>query len=196
VTALSWTITTAVGFALVGLIPCNREQQEVFLFGALGALPQAMFLFLRARRRIGVAWLVVTAIAVPIAYFFAIITTLLVSGPTPLPLIVGCVVAGLTVGAAQSTIALGLALRPRAALRWAAASALGGPAAGAFLLTIIGLLRIGNDGGVSLTSTTSVSEWGCSPGIPRPLLGLLLGALYGVITGAVLERCLRDTASP
>jgi hypothetical protein len=198
VTALGWTIATAVGFALVGLTPCNREQQEVFFFGLLGALPQALFLFLRARPRIGVAWLVVTAIAVPIAYFIAMITTLLVPGRTPLPLIAGCVVAGLIVGAAQSTIALGLALRPRAALRWVVASALGGPAAGAFLLTIIGLLVIGPDGRVSVTSITavSVSEWGCGSSIPRPVLGLLLGALYGAITGAVLERCLRDTASP
>ena len=191
-TALSWTIATAVGFALVGLIPCNREGQEVFFFGALGALPQALFLFVRARRRIGVAWLVVTAIAVPIAYLFAMFATLVPAqafrGPGELWLIAGCVVAGLTVGAAQS-IALGLALRPRTALRWVVASALGSPAAGAFLLTIIGFLVIPLDGGVS---PTILSAYGCSPGIPRPLLGLLLGALYGAITGAVLERCLRD----
>lgn len=191
-TALSWTIATAVGFALVGLIPCNREGQEVFFFGALGALPQALFLFVRARRRIGVAWLVVTAIAVPIAYLFAMFATLVPAqafrGPGELWLIAGCVVAGLTVGAAQS-IALGLALRPRTALRWVVASALGSPAAGAFLLTIIGFLVIPLDGG---ESPTMPFAHGCSPGIPRPLFGLLLGALYGAITGAVLERCLRD----
>ena len=197
-TALSWTIATAVGFALVGLIPCNREGQEVFFFGALGALPQALFLFVRARRRIGVAWLVVTAIAVPIAYLFAMFATLVPAqafrGPGELWLILGCVVAGLTVGAAQS-VALGLALRPRAALRWAAASALGGPAAGAFLLTITGLLVIGDDGQASPTSITPGYDWGCSPSIPRPVLGLLFGAVYGAITGAVLERCLRVNRS-
>jgi hypothetical protein len=195
VTALSWTIATAVGFALVGLIPCNREGQEVFFFGALGALPQALFLFVRARRRIGVSWLVVTAIAVPIAYLFAMFATLVPAqafgGPGELWLIAGCVVAGLTVGAAQSVVALGLALRPGAAVRWVFASVLGSPAAGAYLLTIVGLLVIPLDGGVS---PTILSAYGCSPGIPRPLLGLLFGALYGAITGAVLERCLRDTA--
>jgi hypothetical protein len=195
VTALGWTIATAVGFALVGLIPCNRESQELFFFGALGALPQAVFLFLRARRRIGVAWLVVTAIAVPVAYFLATIATLLGPFRTPLALIFGCVVAGLTVGTAQSVIALGLAVRPGAALRWAVASALGGPAAGAFLLTIIGLLVIGHDARVSLASVVSASDYGCSPGIPRPVLGVLLGAVYGAITGAVLQRSLRDTGS-
>jgi hypothetical protein len=162
-------------------------------------------LFLRARRRLGVAWLVVTAIAVPIAYYLAMVTTLVGDQKFPAPvllwLIAGCVVAGLTVGAAQSTIALGLALRPRAALRWTAASALGGPAAGAFLLTIIGVLLIGSDGRVSLeyARVTPIIrpafDWGCDP-VVRLLLGLLLGAVYGAITGAVLERCLRDTASP
>jgi hypothetical protein len=193
VTAVGWTIATAAGFLRVGLVPCSREGQELLFFGALGAVPQALFLFVKARPRNAVAWVVVTAIAVPIAYFVAMITTLLSPGPFPLALIVGCVVAGLIVGAAQSTVALGLALRPRAALRWAAASALGAPAAGAFLLTIIGFLVIGRDGTLSVPSITSASEYGCGPGIPRPLLGLLLGAVYGAITGAVLERCLHDT---
>ena len=197
-TALGWTVATAVGFALVGLIPCNRDGLEVFFFGALGSLPQALFLFRHGRLGSAVAWPIVTAIAVPLAYFVAMFTTLVPSQAFPgaalLWLIASFVVAGLIVGAAQS-VALGLALRPRAALRWVAASALGGPAAGAFLLMIVGLLVIEPIGRASLSPIPFASESGCTPNIPRPVLGLLLGALYGAITGAVLERSLRDTAS-
>jgi len=198
VTAVSWTIATAVGFALVGLIPCNRDDVEVFFFGALGSLPQALFLFLRGRPLSGVAWPIVTAIAVPIAYLFAMFTTLVpaqsIPGPGLLWLVAGSVVAGLTVGTAQS-VALGLALRPRAALRWVAASALGGPAAGAFLLIIVGLLVVEPISGASLPPIPFASDSGCTPRIPRPVLGLLFGAVYGAITGAVLARCLRDARS-
>jgi hypothetical protein len=172
---------------------------EVFLFGALGALPQAMFLFLRGRPLSGVAWPIVTAIAVPIAYLVAGFTTVIPAQSWPglalVWLTLGCVAAGLTVGAAQATIALGLALRPRAALRWVAASALGGPAAGAFLLMIVGLLVTEPIGGASVAPIPFASESGCMPSIPRPVLGLLFGAVYGAITGAVLERCLRDDRS-
>jgi len=211
-TALGWTIATAVGFALVGLIPCDPSpevfylgvQREVIYFGALGALPQALFLFLRARLGSALAWPFVTGVAVPLAFYFAMMTTLIggqkLSAGEFLWVIVGCVVAGITVGLAQSPVVLSLAFRPRAALRWVVASALGGPAAGAFLLTMTGVLRIGPDRGVSLEYTRvlptvpTVFDLGCDP-VARPLLGLLLGALYGAITGAVLERCLRDTAS-
>ena len=202
-TALGWTIATAVGFALVGLIPCNRESHELLFFGALGSLPQALFLFLRARLGSALAWPVVTGLAVPLAYYFAMVTTLVGSQKLPAPLflwlIAGCVVAGITVGLAQSPAVLSLAFRPRVALRWVAVSALGGPAAGAFLLTLIGMLVIGPSGRVSFEYARATPmfpptfDLGCDP-IFRPLVGLLLGALYGAITGAVLERCLRDTA--
>ena len=131
-TALGWTIATAVGFALVGLIPCNREQQEVFFFGALGALPQALFLFLRARPRIGVAWLVVTAIAVPVAYFSPIITTLLVPVESPLPLIAAASSRASPLAGRSRSIALGLALRP-VPHSWRCGVSSRGRAAGAFL---------------------------------------------------------------
>ncbi|HJW49343.1 MAG TPA: hypothetical protein VJ726_08000 [Candidatus Limnocylindria bacterium] len=210
-TALGWTIATAVGFALVGLIPCNRERQELLFFGAVGSLPQALFLFLRARPGSALAWPVVTGVAVPLGYYFALVTIVVGSQAIDVPeilpwLIAGCVVAGITVGLMQSPVVLSLAFRPRAALRWVVASALGGPAAGAFLLTMIGLLVIWPDGRISFGDSSSLPtvptvptipptvDWGCDPGA-RPLLGLLLGAIYGAITGAVLERCLRDTAS-
>jgi hypothetical protein len=204
-TILGWTFATAVGFVIVGLIPCNREGQEMYFFGALGSLPQALFLFLRGRPGKALAWPIVTALAVPLAFYFAMGTTLVGGQKLPVPeesfwLIVGCVVAGITVGVAQSVLGFGFALRPRAALRWVWASALGGPAAGAFLLILTGLLVMGPDGKVSFEYVRAVPtfpptiDWSCSP-VARSVLGLLLGALYGAITGMVLERCLRENAT-
>jgi len=179
--AVRWTAATALGFALAGLIPrCGTG--ELLLFGAVGAIPQA--LALRAERRNAVIWWFNTAVAVPVAFVFAILATVAFAGMAGPPshlrdlvsLAVGSIVAGFVVGAFQA-IAFSWRAGVRTSLRWSAASAIAGPLAGAFLLG--GLYGLFGD---------------CDRGFPQPALGLVLGAPYGAITGAVLERCLRGTS--
>ncbi len=84
--------------------------------------------------------------------------------------------AGFVLGAFQA-IVFSRRASARTSLRWAAASAIAGPAAGAFILL--------GRGGIMGTS--------CDAFVPLPVLGIALGAIYGAITGGVLEARLAET---
>jgi hypothetical protein len=175
-----WTIATAVGFLLVSLLPC-ASGLSFWLFGPLASLPQA--LAVRNYGRSALAWVAVTSVAVPVGFVFGVFGTLvassLLASTMDLPALslgLGSVVAGFVVGAFQA-IVFSRHAGARTSLRWAAASAIAGPAAGAFVL-------LGRGG---------IMGSGCEALLPLPVLGIALGAIYGAITGGVLKACLEET---
>lgn len=66
--ASQWAVATAIGFTLVGFLPC-RSELGFWTFGLLGSIPQG--LLLASRGGWGALWVVITAAAVPLAASFS-----------------------------------------------------------------------------------------------------------------------------
>jgi hypothetical protein len=177
---VAWTAATALGFAVAGFLP-RGGWVTFFAFGLVACLPQAIAL--RALGRFGLLWLVITSIAVPAAYLAAAIVAIATFAAlqwmpvewdgvrVDLMLIAAGIAAGLFVGTLQSPVFGWPPSRRRVAL-WAGASAVGSPAAAAMFIF-----------------TAQVCYF-CVPPAPLPIIGLLLGSAYGLVTGVALERLL------